>query len=171
MVKTVLDAFCVKSGILCKKCEEKVEKGQITKLDLKLIRLLLELENKYPILKDVFFHGTKEADETLAVLVNKKDMGKILSYGGKIIRKLGDKTGKRIKILGYGSDNRELLEELFSPISILTINTIWLPDGTTETKVILQGRKPRRVPIDFNVVQQLAEEVGGLTLRIEFERS
>jgi transcription antitermination factor NusA-like protein len=103
--------------------------------------------------------------------VNKKDMGKILSYGGKIIRELSDRTGKRIKILGYGSDPRELLEELFSPFSILTINTVWLPDGTTETKVILQGRKPRRIPVDFNVIRQLANEIGGLNLRIEFERT
>ena len=101
----------------------------------------------------------------LAVLVSRKDMVKILSYGGKIIKELEKKTKKRIKILGYGSDQRELLEELFSPFSILTINTIWLPDGTTETKVILQGRKPRRNPIDFNVVKQLAKEIGGLTLR------
>jgi transcription antitermination factor NusA-like protein len=103
--------------------------------------------------------------------VNKKDMGKILSYGGKIIRELSDRTGKRIKILGYGSDPRELLEELFSPFSILTINTVWLPDGTTETKVILQGRKPKRIPVDFNVIRQLAYEIGGLNLRIEFERT
>jgi transcription antitermination factor NusA-like protein len=171
MVNTALDAFCVKSGILCRRCEEKVEKGQITELDLKIIRILTELEKRFPVIKDVFFHRAKETGNTLAILVNKRDMAKILSYGGKIIRVLGDKTGKRIKILGYGSDQRELLEELFSPFSILTINTIWLPDGTTETKVILQGRKPRRNPIDFHMVQQLAKEIGGLTLRIEFERS
>lgn len=171
MVKTVLDAFCVKSGILCRQCEEKVRKGQITKLDLEVIRTLTEFESKYPVLKDVFFHKAKETGDTLAILVNKKDMGKILSYGGKIIRELSDRTGKRIKILGYGSDHRELLEELFSPFSILTINTVWLPDGTTETKVILQGRKPKRIPMDFNVIRQLAHEIGGLNLRIEFERS
>ena len=170
MVNTVLDTFCVKSGILCRRCEEKVEKGQITKLDLKIISILTELEKKYPVLKDVFFHKSKDTGNTLAILVDKKDMAKILSYGGKIIRVLGDKTGKRIKILGYGSDSRELLEELFSPFSILTINTIWLPDGTTDTKVIIQGRKPRRIPMDFDVMRQLAKEIGGLTLRIEFER-
>jgi hypothetical protein len=46
-----------------------------------------------------------------------------------------------------------------------------LPDGTTETKVILQGRKPKRIPVDFNVIRQLAYEIGGLNLRIEFERT
>lgn len=95
MVKTILDAFCVKSGILCRQCEEKVRKGQITKLDLEVIKTLAEFEGKYPVLKDVFFHKAKETGDTLAILVNKKDMGKILSYGGKIIRELSDRTGKR----------------------------------------------------------------------------
>ena len=170
MVNTILDNLCVKSGTLCRKCEDKVKKGQITELDLKIIKILTELETKYPVIKDIFFHKSEETGKILAVLVDKKDMGKILSYGGKIIHALGERVSKRIKILGYGSDPRELLEELFSPFSILTINTIWLPDGTTETKVILQGRRPKRVPIDFEAVKKLARKIGNLTLRIEFER-
>ncbi len=106
MMKTIIDSFCVKSGIMCRQCEEKIRKGQITKLDLQVIKTLSEFENKYPVLKDIFFHKAKETGETLAILVNKKDMSKILSYGGKIIRELGERTGKKIKILGYGSDPR-----------------------------------------------------------------
>ncbi len=170
MVNTILDNFCVKSGSLCRKCEEKVKKGQITEHDLKIIRILTELESQYPVIKDIFFHKAEDSSNTLAILVDKKDMGRILSYGGKIIRALSEKTDRRIKILGYGSDSRELLEELFSPFSILTINTIWLPDGSTETKVILQGRRPKRMPVDFETVKKLAKRIGNLTLRIEFER-
>lgn len=170
MVKTVLDNFCIRSGILCERCEEKVRKGQITQLDLKVIRWLCDLEDEFPLLKDVYFHRAIETDNVLAILVDKQDMGKILSYGGKIIRSLKERIGKRVKVLSYGSDVREFLEELFSPFSILTINTIWLPDGSTETKVILQGRRPRRMPVDLNVAKKLAKSVMDLTLRIEFER-
>jgi hypothetical protein len=55
-------------------------------------------------------------------------------------------------------------------MSILTLNTIWIPDGTTETKVILMGRQPRRMPVDPDVVKKLAKQLRNMTLRIEFEK-
>jgi transcription antitermination factor NusA-like protein len=170
MVKTILDAFCVKSGILCRRCEEKLEKGQITELDLKVIQRMVELEKEHPILQDVTYHRSVEADGMMAVLVDRRDVPKLLGGGAKIIKDLGDTFGKRVKLISYGGDDREFLEDLFSPLSILTINTIWIPDGSTETKVILTGRQPRKMPIDLDVVKMVAHELRGMTLRIEFER-
>jgi transcription antitermination factor NusA-like protein len=170
MVKTILDAFCVKSGILCRRCEEKVEKGQVTELDLKVIRRIVELEKDNPILQDVTYHRAVEADGVMAVLVDKKDMPKLLGGGAKIVKDLGDTFGKRVKLISYGGDDREFLEDLFSPLSILTINTVWIPDGTQETKVILTGREPRRMPVELEKVRKIAQELKGMTLRVEFER-
>jgi len=170
MVRTILDNFCVKSGSLCQKCEEKVRRGQITQQDLKIIRTLSDLEKEFTTLQSVFFHKSVESGNTLAILVDKVDMSKILGHGGKIVRTLGEKTGKRIKILAYGTDSRVFLEELLNPFSILTINTVWLPDGTTETKAILNGRQPKHMPVDLEVAKRLAKDVAGLTLRVEFER-
>jgi len=160
----------VKSGILCRRCEEKVEKGQVTELDLKVIRRIVELEKDNPILQDVTYHRAVEADGVMAVLVDKKDMPKLLGGGAKIVKDLGDTFGKRVKLISYGGDDREFLEDLFSPLSILTINTVWIPDGTQETKVILTGREPRRMPVELEKVRKIAEELKGMTLRVEFER-
>jgi len=171
MVKTILDAFCVKSGILCRRCEEKLEKGQITDLDLKVIQRMVELEKEHPVLQDVTYHRSVEADGMMAVLVDRKDVPRLLGGGAKVVKDLGDTFGKRVKLISYGGDDREFLEDLFSPLSILTINTIWIPDGSTETKVILTGRQPRRMPVDLDIVKTMAQELKGMTLRIEFERA
>jgi transcription antitermination factor NusA-like protein len=170
MVKTILDAFCVKSGILCRRCEEKLAKGQITELDLKVIQKMVELEKANPVLEDVTYHRAVEADDLMAILVDKKDLPRLLGGGAKVVRDLGETFGKRVKLISYGGDDREFLEDLFSPLSILTINTIWIPDGSTETKVILTGRQPRNMPVDPETVRKIAEDVRGMTLRIEFER-
>jgi transcription antitermination factor NusA-like protein len=170
MVKTILDAFCVKSGILCRRCEEKLEKGQVSELDLKVIQKMVELEKQNPVLEDVTYHRSIEADDMMALLVDKKDMPKLLGGGAKVVKDLADTFGKRVKLISYGGDDREFLEDLFSPLSILTINTVWIPDGSTETKVILTGHQPRRMPVDLDIVQKIAQELKGLTLRIEFER-
>ena len=160
----------MKSGILCRRCEEKLEKGQVTELDLKVIQRMVELEKEYPALQDVTYHRAVEADGMMAVLVDRRDVPKLLSGGAKVVKDIGETFGKRVKLISYGGDDREFLEDLFSPLSILTINTIWIPDGSTETKVILTGRQPRKMPVDLEMVKTIAQELKGMTLRIEFER-
>jgi len=167
-VKTVLCNFCLKTGMLCPKCQAKVDSGEVTELDLKIARFLLSLEEKYPSLQNVYFHKALDTDNTLAIIVGKGDVPRLLSYGGKIIKALAKKTGKNIRVLENGVDDRKFLEDLFAPLSIVTINTIWLPDGTTETRVILRGRRGRRVPFNLKALKDIARKVRNITLRVEF---
>jgi len=139
----------------------------VSEVDLEIARSLLSLEDKYPSLQDVYFHKAVEANGVLAVLVKRGDMSRLLGYGGKIIKALSEKTGKTIRVLEHGADDRKFLEDLFAPLSILTINTIWLPDGTTETRVILRKRG-RRPPINVKALKEIARKVRGITLRVEF---
>jgi len=169
MVKTILDNFCVKSGIFCSRCEEKLKKGQITVLDVRVIRSITELEKENPTLQDVTFHKAVEAGDIMALMVDRRGLDTFLASGAKLAKSLGERVGRRVRILSQSGDDRDFLEGLFTPYSILTINTIWLPDGSRETKVILNGRRPRRNPVDFEVVKKLARELKSLTLRIEFE--
>ncbi|MFQ6068680.1 MAG: hypothetical protein ACE5KD_03960, partial [Candidatus Bathyarchaeia archaeon] len=162
--------FCLKSGILCSKCQGKVKSGQISYTYLEIARLLLSLEKKYPPLQNVYFHKAVEADGVLALIVGRGDVARLLSYGGKIIRTISEKTGKTIRILEKGVDDRKFLEDLFAPLTVMTINTIWLPDGTTETRVILRKRGRRPPPINVEAVKQIAKKVRNIVLRVEFSR-
>ncbi|MFH0847982.1 MAG: hypothetical protein V1857_00580 [archaeon] len=171
MVRTELCTFCVKSGILCAKCEERVRKGQITKLDLETIKLLLELEKRHPDLESLRFYKASDLGDIVAIQVDQQDIEKISGKREDILRDISDRIGgKKIILVGRGGDDRRFLEELLSPLAILTINTVWLPDGSTETKVILQGRMPRYMPANLETVSRVARELRNLTLRIEFER-
>lgn len=169
-MKTQLCNFCLKSGILCSKCDAKVKSGQISNTYLKIARLLLSLEEKYPPLQGVSFQTAVEADGVLALIVGRGDVSRLLGYGGKIIRAIGEEAGKRIRILEDGVDNRKFLEDLFAPISIMTINTIWLPDGTIETRVILRKRGYRPPRINVEAMKQIAKKVRNIVLRVEFSR-
>ena len=167
-MKMGLCSFCLKSGILCQKCLAKVKSGEISELDLKIARLLLSLEEKYPPLQNVYFHKAIEADRTLAIVVGSGDVPRLLGFGGKIIRALGDETGKSIRVLEYGADDRKFLEDLFAPVSIMAINTIWLPDGSTETRVILRRRRGMHSSFDVKALKEIASKVRNITLRVEF---
>jgi len=140
----------------------------VSELDLKVARLLLSLEESYPSLQNVTFHRAVEAGKTLAILVGKGDVPRLLSYGGKIVKALSEKTGKTIRVLENGVDDRKFLEDLFAPLSIVTINTIWLPDGTTETRVILRRKGGRQPPFDVKALKEIARKIRNMTLRVEF---
>ncbi|KPV64923.1 MAG: transcription elongation factor NusA-like protein [Candidatus Bathyarchaeota archaeon BA1] len=160
--------FCLKSGILCPKCQEKVRSGEVSEIDLKVARLLLSLEDTYPPLQEMYFYKAVEANGVLAVIVGRGDVARMLSYSGKIVKALGKDTGKSIRVLEYGVNDRKFLEDLFAPLSIITINTIWLPDGSTETRVILTKRRQRPPPINISALKKIAQRVRGITLRVEF---
>ena len=166
-MKTELCSFCLKSGILCQKCSAKVKSGEISQIDLKIARLLLSLEEKYPSLQNVCFYKAIEVEKTLAVIVGHGDVPRLLGYSGKIIKALSDETGKNVRVLEYGVDDRKFLEDLFIPFSILTINTIWLPDGTTETRVILKRKRGAQLPFDLKALKEIASKVRKMSLRVE----
>jgi transcription antitermination factor NusA-like protein len=166
-VKTELCNFCLKSGILCSKCQGKLESGDVSEVDFTIARLLLSLEEQYPSIQEVHFRKAVEADRILAILVDKGDVPRLLSHGGKVVKTLGEKTGKTIRVLEHGVHERKFLEDLFVPLSILTINKIWLPDGTTETRVILNRGRRKRIP-NVKAAKDLAEKLRGMTLRVEF---
>ena len=167
-MKTELCSFCLKSGILCQKCSARVKSGEISKLDLLIARFLLSLEEKYPSLQNITFYNAVDVGRTLAVIVGHGDVPRLLGYGGKIIRALSQESGKSVRILEYGVDDRKFLEDLFLPLAILTINTIWLPDGTTETRVILKRKRGGKMPFDLNALKEIARKVRKMSLRVEF---
>jgi transcription antitermination factor NusA-like protein len=163
-----LCSFCLKSGILCQKCLAKLKSGEVSETDLRVARLLLSLEEKFPSLQNIYFHKTIDADRTLAIVVGPGDVPRLLGYGGKIVKTLSEETGKNIRILENGVDDRKFLEDLFAPISIMTINTIWLPDGSTETRVILGKRRGSHSSLDVKALKEIASKVRNITLRVEF---
>jgi len=166
-MKTELCSFCLKSGMLCQKCSAKVKAGEISNVDLKIARLLLSLEEKYPALQNVCFYKAVDVEKTLAIIVGHGDVPKLLGYSGKIVKAIGDETGKNVKVLENGVDDRKFLEDLFIPFSILTINTIWLPDGTTETRVILKRKRGAQLPYDLKALKEIASKVRKMSLRVE----
>jgi transcription antitermination factor NusA-like protein len=154
--------------MLCQKCAAKVKAGDISDIDLRIARLLLSLEEKYPSLQNVCFYKAVDVNKTLAVLVGRGDVPRILGYGGKIVKAISDETGKSVRVLEQGVDDRKFLEDLFIPLSILTINTIWLPDGTTETRVILRRRRSGQLPFDLKAIKEIAQKMRKMSLRVEF---
>jgi transcription antitermination factor NusA-like protein len=163
-----LCSFCIKSGILCQKCQKKIESGQLGETDVQIAKLLMGLEEKYPSLQKTQFYNAYDIDSVLAIVVGRGDLSAFRENNGQILRDIAQHTGKRVRIIEKQGDERTFLENLFDPAVITTINKIWLPGGTTETRVIMASRQ-RRLPVKSRILKKLAKQIRGITLRIAYE--
>lgn len=160
--------FCLKSGMLCYKCQSKVKSGEVSEQYIQVAKQLLDMENQYSSLQKVRLENVLEASGFLVLLVGRGDAAKI-NADPKLTRDLGDKFNKRVLVIESGVKDRQFLEDLFMNQHIITINIIWLPDGSTETRVVLQGRGTRRLSKKrLQALVNVAKIVRNMDLRVEY---
>ena len=160
--------FCLKSGMLCNKCKAKVQSGEVSDQYIEVAKLLLSWENQFQFLQKVRLDNVLDAGGFLVLVVGKGDAAKI-NADPKLTRDLGDQFNKRGLVIEGGVKDRQFLEDLFASQHIVTINIIWLPDGSTETRVVLQGRGSRRLSKKrLQALVNVAKTVRNMDLRVEY---
>ena len=85
------------------------------------------------------------------------------------MKKIESELQKKIWFIEGEASDRKMLEDLFFPIRIVTVNIVWLPDGSKLTKAIIPGRKTEKFPLDIDQVKKIVKEVRGIDLLVEFE--
>ncbi|KYH36938.1 MAG: transcription elongation factor [Candidatus Bathyarchaeota archaeon B23] len=165
-METRLCEFCLRSGVLCSKCREKLRSGEVSELYMKVAKFLLDLEDRYPLIQDTALVDVVEEDGVLALVVDGGDREKFISYGGRLLREVRDAFRRRVIVIEAGGSERRFLEDLFSGQRILTINVIWLPDGSSETRIVLAGRRMNEKRM--RALTEIARRVRGLSLRVEY---
>ena len=159
----------MKSGMLCNKCQEKVSTGVVDDLYMKVAQYLLKVENRNPSLQKATLQRVIEVGGFLVLVVGRGDRIKFMGGDGRVPRDIGDEFNRRVVIIEEGLNDRGFLEDLFTRQHIVTINIIWLPDGTTETRVVLQGRGARRLSQKrINAMTRIAKGVRDMDLRVEY---
>jgi len=155
--------------MLCNKCQEKVRTGVVDDLYMKVAQYLLKVENRNPSLQKARLERVIEVGGFLVLVVGRRDRIKFMGGTGRLPRDIGDEFNRRVLIIEEGLNDRGFLEDLFTGQHIITINIIWLPDGTTETRVVLQGRGARRLSQKrINALTRIAKGVRDMDLRVEY---
>jgi len=156
--------------MLCAQCQEKLRTGVVTDLYMRVAKFLLDVESRYPLLQKARLEDVAEAGGFLVLVVGPGDRSKFMG-SGKLTRDLRDEFRKRVLIIERGVNDRRFLEDLFSDQHIVAINIIWLPDGSTETRVVLRGRRTRRLSKKrINALREIAKKVRNMSLRVEYAR-
>jgi len=156
---------CIKSGILCPSCQEKLDRGEITPLDIEVGKHLLELENKYPALKDATFFKAVDTEKMLIVLV-KSDGRSLRPLWNRISKVMSNKIGKPVRIIEKTASIRQIAEQVLAPARVLGVNIVWLPDGSRENYIRVPRSDLRRLSIRKEQAEKVISEFTKETVRI-----
>ncbi|MDD1764536.1 MAG: hypothetical protein LUQ46_00785, partial [Candidatus Methanomethyliaceae archaeon] len=69
-MKTPICFFCAKSGVLCPRCQEKLDKGDVTEADVEVSKWFIDYEAKNPQLKDYVIHRTVKVPKMMIIMVS-----------------------------------------------------------------------------------------------------
>jgi transcription antitermination factor NusA-like protein len=151
MVLPVCDV-CLKSGILCQGCENKLESGEITQIDLDIAKVLFKLgEGK------LGFKKTIEVGDIVIVVTEKDQVGKLIGKNGKIVRELSRTVGKKIRVVGYDSDLKAISSDILAPARVSGINVVYGTDGDEKYKIRVMREDSRKLPGRLDVLNEIIE--------------
>jgi len=161
--------FDAKTGILCANCESRLRKGEISVAEVEASKAVVGLADRIPEIGRVTLKRAFEVGGAYVLEFEPQDITVIRSNPASYSELEGALKGK-VWIAGAGGPDRKFLEDIFYPAKVLTVNTVWLPDGGKRTKVIVPARRSERRIGDFDKLREAVRQARGIELLVETER-
>ncbi len=162
-------AFDLRTGIFCERCEEKVRRGEVSELDIRVMKSLLELEKTFHQLQSMCYVKSVDTKDTIAVVLRNGNLNAMSQQSlASLRRKLSDILGKNVKLIEDSSDIGRFLEPLVAPARIVAINKIWLPDNSMEIRIILDEERGLKLSVES--IQEIARVTKSVNLKVDFAR-
>ncbi|MDD5162871.1 MAG: KH domain-containing protein [Candidatus ainarchaeum sp.] len=152
-----------KTNRLCRICEAKLKAGFISENDIKIWKELVKLAEKSFL--DLDFLNSFELNGML-VIVCKGSIGALIGKGGKNIKDMEQKLGKKIRIVEKTSDAKETAQALLGYLKIVAVNKVFRPDSE-ELKIILSKQDEKKLRQKEETEKILTKLLGAKTT-IEF---
>jgi hypothetical protein len=155
--------------MLCGNCEARLRHGEIAAADVEASKVVARLSEKMQELGKVTLRRAFEANGSYVLEFEQSDIAS-LRANPSIQAELGAALSGRVWLVGAGSNDRKFLEDVLFPARVLTVNTVWLPDGGKKTKVIVPAKRSERRIGDFDKLRDAVKQARGIELIVETER-
>jgi len=165
-LKYPLDRICIKSGVYCPYCQQKIESEVVEKSELEVLRALVELEDKLKFLKKGEYVKSITLNDEVYVFV-KDDFD--LSELNTLEHELSKELHRKVRVIEYVPDTRRLVERIMYPASIISINRVWLPNGTEIMNIRISRRDRKHLTPSKEQIEALIEKISGVKTRIVFD--
>jgi transcription antitermination factor NusA-like protein len=149
-MKTSVCQICIKSGILCRSCSDKLASGEISPSEVKVAEVLLKMSEEKRQLREVGIKKVIDSGDMTLIICGTGDAAKIIGASGQIVRKLERELHKRVMVIEEASDMKGFVRDILKPMRIESINTVY-KNGREVVKVRApDGRGQRISSSDFS---------------------
>ncbi|NMC06141.1 MAG: hypothetical protein GYA24_13075 [Candidatus Lokiarchaeota archaeon] len=170
---------CAKSdGMICEHCEERLETGELTNLDIDISEILLEIEEANPDskLSEASFFKSIELDRMTILVIGKGETDIFKPWIKKLAKEL---QLNRIEFIEKSKDSSDLkarisekelknvVNDFVKPGKLVGINKLFLPTGDDEYKARVQIKQGERLPLSKENLEKIIKELTNTIVRIE----
>lgn len=155
--------------MLCPSCEKRLKEGKISQLDVDVANLLYSLSTTYKGLNHIVLKRSFDAGDVIILGTAPQDVGILIGRGGKIVKILSEKLGKRVRVVGESSDYSEVVRDLLSPVPILGINVLYPPGENEKYKIRISKKDATRMPGDIETLQKVLINLTGKDMILSVE--
>ena len=167
-MKTPICTFDAKAAILCTKCETKLRLGHLTHTDVDgAIKISRLAERNQDVNRFTMIRASK-VDDDFILSLRGSDIS-VLRTNSSLLQKFEDEFQNKVWFVEAEATDRRFIENLFFPAKVLTVNQIWLPDGSKSTKVIISTRNKPQLQLNVEKIKKIAKEIRNIELLVEFE--
>lgn len=167
-MKFPICTFDARVGVLCPRCEERLKNGEISDADVKASFVLAKLATQVPALDKLTLKRAYLIDGDYVLVLNQGEARAVLS-NRSLMSKLKEALGN-FWVAEQTSDMRQFIEDLLYPVRILTVNVVWIPDGTRQIKAVISGFRGMNFPVDLGKAAKIVKAIKGDDVVFEFER-
>ncbi len=166
MVRAPICEVCQRSDFLCPADEEKLKKGEISELDVRISRILYDLDSKYRIGDTVEFVRAHDMGSFVLILV-RGEIGRLIGKNGKVLRAFRRAVGKPLRIVEIDVDTKKTVQDLFGNVRVAGVNIIFRPEGRAY-RILVPRREIRFLSFPFPHVKRALEIVLDAPFEIKY---
>ena len=159
--------FDLESDMLCTSCQARLDKGEITAFDIEFSKWLLEREQEHPNLESLALLRATTVEGRLILIVKKKGKELLLAEAS-LINELSEKFGE-VMIFEGPVKIRGIIQEFIAPASEVGVNSLYLPDGSKESIVMLRGEDRARIKYTTDELRAIVSAIMGESVLFEFQ--
>jgi len=151
---------------LCPQCAHLKKTGIISDSDVEVSRILHRINEKHNI-SEAHLSRTIPFDGTM-LLLTRSEPGMLIGKGGKVVAEISSATGKKVRIIREGRDERRMISDLILPARLLGINTRY-SDGRQSMVLRVAKADRHKLFVDALMIKSLIKDWLKKDIDIVFE--
>ncbi|MBI4896729.1 MAG: hypothetical protein HY832_04245 [Candidatus Aenigmarchaeota archaeon] len=155
---------CIESNILCPACQGKLDRHEISPIEVAGARAIHAL-NKTIQGPKIEFKEIKEIGGRVVIIANPTHSGRLIGSGGKTVRLLVQTIGKPVKIIEKAENEKTLIENILG-VPVVTINQVYAAGSSVSYKIKIGKKYMHRIDPRF---LDIATHLTGKKYAVVFE--